>query len=138
MVNDTISDLLTRIRNAGLAKQDTVSVINTKINLKITQILKKEGFIEDFVLVSNDLLAGEKATKTLLITLKYIGQRARPGITNLKRLSKPSFRVYSGYKDFPLLLNGMGVMIVTTPKGIMTDRDARSQKVGGELICSIW
>jgi small subunit ribosomal protein S8 len=138
MVNDTISDLLTRIRNAGLAKQDTVSVINTKINLKITQILKKEGFIQDFVLVSNDLLAGEKATKTLLITLKYIGQREKPGITNIKRLSRPSFRVYSGYKDFPQLLNGMGVMIVTTPKGIMTDRDARSQKVGGELICSIW
>lgn len=133
MVNDTISDLLTRIRNAGLAKRKTVSVIHTKMNLKITQILKKEGFITDFGLVS-----GEKVTKTLVIKLRFLGQRHVPAITNIKRLSRPSFRRYSGYKDFPNLLNGMGVMIVTTSKGIMTDREARSQKVGGELICSIW
>lgn len=138
MVNDTISDLLTRIRNAGLAKHRTVSVINTKMNLEITTILKKEGFIKDFELVSNNLLEPTKATKTLLITLKYVGQRQQPVITQLKRLSRPSLRAYSGYKDFPKLLNGMGVMIVSTPKGIMTDREARSQKVGGEMICSIW
>lgn len=138
MVNDTISDLLTRIRNAGLAKHATVSVINTKMNLQITKILKQEGFIEDFVLVSNNLLAGEKATKTLLITLKYVGQRQIHVITHLKRLSCSSVRVYSRYSDFPKLLNGMGVMIVSTSKGVMTDRDARSQKVGGELLCSVW
>lgn len=138
MVNDTISDLLTRIRNAGLTKHSTVSVIHTKMNLEITKILKKEGFIQDFELVSNDLLAGPKATKTLLITLKYVGQKQKPVITHLKRLSRPSLRIYSSYKDFPRLLNGMGVMIVSTSKGLMTDREARSQKLGGEMICSVW
>lgn len=138
MVNDTISDLLTRVRNAGLAERATVSIINTKINLKIIQILKKEGFIQNFKLISKKRLARKKAKKTLVIILKYHGNRYRPGVTNVKRLSRPSFRVYSGYKDFPLLFNGMGVMIVSTSKGIMTDREARAQKVGGELICSIW
>ena len=138
MVNDTISDLLTRIRNAGLSKHATVSVIHTKMNLEITKILKKEGFIQDFELVSNNLLAGPKATQTLLITLKYVGQKQKPVITQLKRLSCPSLRVYSSYKDLPRLLNGMGVIVVSTSKGLLTDREARSQKVGGEMICSVW
>lgn len=138
MVNDTISDLLTRIRNAGLAKHPTVSAIHTKMNLEITKILKKEGFIQDFEIVSNNRLTGVRAKKTLVITLKYIGQRQKPVITHVKRLSCPSLRVYSRYRDFPRLLNGMGVMIVSTSNGVMTDRDACSQKVGGEMICSIW
>lgn len=138
MVNDTISDLLTRVRNAGLAKHETVSVIHTKMNLEITKIFKKEGFIQDFDLVSNNILAEPNATKTLLITLKYVTQKKKPVITHLKRLSRPSLRAYSSYKDFPQFLNGMGVMIVSTSKGVMTDREARAQKVGGEMICAIW
>lgn len=138
MVNDTISDLLTRIRNAGLAKHSTISVVHTKMNYEISKILKKEGFIKDLTVVSNHLLPEPNASQTLLLTLKYFGRSKKPGITNLKRLSSSSLRLYSSYKDIPRLLNGMGVVIVSTSKGVMTDRDARSLKIGGEMICSIW
>ena len=138
MVNDTISDLLTRIRNAGLNKDKTVSVIHTKMNYKISQILKKEGFIQDFhIIPDDDELLNPKSSQTISLTLKYFGRFKKPCITNLKRLSSSSLRIYSNYKDIPSLLNGMGVIIVSTSKGVMTDRDARSKKIGGELIWSI-
>ena len=140
MVNDTISDLLTRIRNAGLAKHQTVSIVHTKMNYKISTILKEEGFIKDLSVVSNNLLAepNKNESKTLLLTLKYFGRSNKPCITNLKRLSSSSLRLYSSYKDIPRLLNGMGVVIVSTSQGVMTDRNARLLKIGGEIICSVW
>ena len=131
MVNDTISDMLTRIRNANLAKHDTVFIVNTKTNQRISEILKKEGYIESFKIP----LGFEDQIE---LTLKYLGNSKTPCITNLKRLSSPGLRVYSAYKQIPRVLNGMGVVIVSTSKGLMTDREARATKVGGELLCSIW
>lgn len=131
MIQDTISDMLTRIRNAYLAKHETVCVLNTKINRKISSILKKEGYIESFNVSINSI-------RDLEITLKYLGNQKKPGITNLKRLSSPGLRLYSNYKDIPPVLNGMGVVILSTSKGVLTDREARANKVGGELLCSIW
>lgn len=138
MINDTTSDLLTRIRNALLAKQPTVSVIHTKLNYEISKILKREGLINDLDVVSNNLLAGPNTSKTLLLTLKYLGQSQTPCINHLKRLSSSSLRIYSKAKDIPCLLNGIGIVIVSTSKGVMTDREAKSHNIGGELICSIW
>nr|AWX53440.1 ribosomal protein S8 [Ulothrix zonata] len=133
MIQDTISDMLCRIRNAQLAKHEKVSVLNTKINRKISEILKKEGYIEDFTVSNSSLNLPE-----LIINLKYLGNPKKACITNLKRLSWPGLHFYSKYKDIPPVLNGMGVVILSTSKGIMTDREARANKVGGELLCSIW
>lgn len=131
MVNDTISDLLTRIRNANLANHSKVSILNTKMNYRISEILKKEGYITN---VTKPLTQ----EKTFQIDLKYIGQNNTPCITNLKRLSSPGLRLYSKSQYVPRILNGMGIILVSTSKGILTDREARQQKVGGELLCSIW
>ncbi len=131
MVNDTISDMLTRIRNANLAKHETVFVLNTKTNQRISEILKKEGYIESFKVPVN-------FSDPIELMLKYFGTSKKPCITNLKRLSSPGLRIYSGYKDIPRILNGMGVVIISTSHGLMTDREARVTKIGGELLCSIW
>nr|YP_009538384.1 ribosomal protein S8 [Capsosiphon fulvescens]AWX64073.1 ribosomal protein S8 [Capsosiphon fulvescens]AYV89990.1 ribosomal protein S8 [Capsosiphon fulvescens] len=131
MVNDTISDLLTRIRNANLASHGTVSILNTKMNYSISEILKTEGYIADLTPPNKNDLMFE-------IKLKYIGTDKVPCITNLKRLSSPGLRLYSHTKDIPRILNGMGVVILSTSMGIMTDRDAKRKKIGGELLCSIW
>ena len=131
MLTDRLSDMLTRIRNAQLAKHETVYVSNTKTNLKLSEILKKEGYIQSYTISTqseNDLKLG----------LKYLGNSKKPCITNLKRLSSPGCRFYSSYKDIPPVLNGMGVVVLSTSKGVMTDREARANKVGGELLCSIW
>ena len=133
MVNDTISDMLTRIRNANLAKKNKVCVLNTKVNKKISAILKKEGYISSFQI-------SLESKNYLEITLKYLKKSKNefPCIKNLKRLSSPSLRIYAGYKEIPSIFNGMGILIVSTSKGILTDNDARLKKVGGELLCSIW
>jgi len=131
MVNDTISDLLTRIRNANLARHDTVDILNTKMNYRISELFKKEGYI-------TSISSPSETERILTIELKYIGNNKTPCITNLKRLSSPGLRLYSGCKDIPRILNGMGVVILSTSKGILTDREARQCKVGGELLCSIW
>nr|AWX53369.1 ribosomal protein S8 [Halochlorococcum sp. NIES-1838] len=131
MVNDTVSDMLTRIRNAILAKHETVFVINTQTNQRISEILKKEGYIESFDIPENP-------SDQLQLTLKYLAKSKKPCITNLKRLSSPGLRVYSAYKKIPRLLNGMGIIIVSTSSGLMTDREARATKIGGELVCSVW
>ncbi len=140
MVNDTISDMLTRIRNANLANKPTVSAPTTHINKKICGILEREGFIESFQ-VSN------QNQNELFINLKYRSRQKfqmfpngdrKPCITNLKRISKPGLRVYANHKDIPKILNGMGILILSTSKGLMTDREARIHGIGGELICSIW
>nr|QCI04275.1 ribosomal protein S8 [Anotrichium furcellatum] len=132
MVNDTISDMLTRIRNANLAKHHIVQVPSTKIIKNILKVLKQEGFIYEFEEI------GENIKKTFVISLKYKGHNKKPVITELKRISKPGLRVYANYKEIPQVLGGIGVAIISTSKGIMTDKLARNFGLGGEVICYIW
>jgi small subunit ribosomal protein S8 len=129
MINDTISDMLTCIRNGILIKSQTVTVLATKINKNIAKILEKEGFIESFQI---------STTGQLILRLKYLNEEKRSCITNLRRLSKPGLRIYVSYKEIPRILGGMGIVILSTSKGIMTDNEARYHKIGGELLCSIW
>ena len=129
MVNDTISHMLTRIRNGCLVKSQTVSVPFTRMTQHISRILEKEGFIESFEVSPSGELA---------LRLKYLGREKKPCITNLRRLSKPGLRIYVNNKEIPRILGGMGIVILSTSKGIMTDNEARYYGVGGELLCSIW
>lgn len=131
-VNDTIADMLTRIRNANLARHQTTQVPSTKMTRSIARVLLEEGFINGFD------ETGEAPKKQLVIALKYKGKRRQPIINQLQRVSKPGLRVYSTYRDMPRVLGGIGVAILSTSKGIMTDRDARQQKVGGEVLCYVW
>ena len=128
---DTISDMLTRIRNACLVRHQTTSVPVTRMTRSIAQVLKEEGFIDDFE------EAGEGVNQQLVISLRYKGNR-QPIINTLKRVSRPGLRVYSNRKDLPRVLGGIGIAIVSTSKGIMTDREARRQGVGGEVLCYVW
>lgn len=146
MINDPISDMLTRIRNAVLARHHYVSVSHTKTNLVLSKILKKQGFIHHFSLKAKpevksarkkSVLKQPKQTE-IQLRLKYLGRFQRPCINNLQRLSSSSLRTYSSYKQLPRVFNGMGLVILTTSRGIMTDREARREKLGGEVICSIW
>ena len=130
--NDTISDMLTRIRNACLVRHTTTKVPSTKMTRSIAGVLKEEGLIEGFE------ETGEKVHKFLVISLKYKGKSRQPIIRTLKRVSKPGLRVYSNRKELPRVLGGIGIAIISTSKGIMTDREARRQGVGGEVLCYIW
>lgn len=131
-VNDTISDMLTRIRNANLARHDTTSIPSTRMTRNIAQVLKAEGFIEDFK------VEGEGIKQQLVVALKYRGKHRQPIITALKRVSKPGLRVYANRRELPRVLGGIGIAIISTSSGIMTDRDARKQGVGGEVLCYVW
>jgi len=136
MVNDTISDMLTRIRNANVASKTCVSIPKTKVHINIAKILEREGFIESFT------MPHESETEFKL-NLKYIftsGSKntKKPCITNLKRISTPGLRIYTNYKDIPKSFGGMGIVIISTSKGLMTDREARQEKIGGEILCSVW
>lgn len=131
MINDTISDMLIRIRNANLQKHENVFVLNTKTNQRIGEILKKQGYIESLNIPLNIL-------NPIKIKLKYNGNLKKPSITNLKRLSSPGLRIYSSYKKIPKILNGMGTIIISTSKGLLTDHEARINKIGGEILFSIW
>jgi len=130
--NDTISDMLTRIRNACMVKHQTTKVPATKITRSIAKVLQEEGFIGEFE------EAGEGVHKHLDIALKYHGKNRQPTISKLKRVSKPGLRVYSKRKDIPRVLGGIGIAIVSTSHGVMTDREARRQGVGGEVLCYVW
>lgn len=130
--NDTIADMLTRIRNANLARHQTTNVPATKMTRSIAQVLQQEGYIGEFE------EAGEGVKRNLVISLKYKGKNRQPIITKLKRVSKPGLRVYSNKKDLPRVLGGIGIAIISTSSGIMTDRDARRQNVGGEVLCYVW
>jgi small subunit ribosomal protein S8 len=136
MVNDTLSDMLTRIRNASMVKKSTVLIPVTKMNQKIAQILEKEGFLQS-VTFDSDL-------KMFVLKLKYRSKKAMVGktkescITNLKRISKPGLRIYTKSQDIPRVLGGAGILLLSTSIGILTDREARSLGVGGEILCSIW
>ena len=132
MINDTISDTLTRIRNAVLAKHQIVKVSATKITRHLVSVLKNEGFIEDF----NEIQ--EQFKSFLLITLRYKGKNRKSIITKLKRISKPGLRVYAKHKEIPKVLGGIGIAIISTSKGVMTDRQARYLGLGGEVLCYIW
>lgn len=138
MVNDTISDMLTRIRNANLAYKTSVSLSKTKVNEKLCEILEQEGFIEKFSI-------SETHSNEIIVDLKYHTRNARGGvglgkpcITNLKRISKPGLRIYTNSRDIPKVLGGMGILILSTSKGLMTDRQARQARLGGEILCSVW
>jgi len=130
--HDTISDMLTRIRNANLARHQTTEVPSTKMTRSIAKVLKEEGFIADFA------EAGEGIQRSLVIALKYKGKTKRPIITTLRRVSKPGYRVYSNRRELPRVLGGIGVAIISTSSGIMTDREARRTGLGGEVLCYIW
>jgi len=135
-VNDPIADMLTRIRNGAMAGQSVVAMPNSKIKVEIARILKEEGFIEGYEVVD-----GEKAfIKTLRIKMKYVGERRQrtPVLTGLERISRPGRRVYTQKSDIPWVLAGMGVAILSTPKGVMTGQRARQLGIGGELLCKVW
>nr|UXN45042.1 ribosomal protein S8 [Haslea karadagensis] len=132
VVNDTISDMLTRIRNANMIKHQIVQVPSTKISRAIAKILKEEGYIEDFESYVED------NKNYLLLSLKYIGKSRISVISKLKRVSKPGLRVYSNSKDLPKVLNDLGIAIISTSKGVMTNINARELGIGGEVLCYIW
>lgn len=129
MSNDNIGDVLTQIRNANLIKSLSALVPNTYSNYQILKILQKEGFIKSFSVLS---------TKHLILYLKYTGRTRHPILTNLRRISKPGRRIYASYKEIPSILGGLGIVILSTSKGILTDREARFERIGGEVLCSIW
>lgn len=131
MVNDPIADMLTRIRNASMVKQKQVVMPSSKIKVGIAQILQEEGFVEAFVVTE------DKPQAKLVIRLKYTPQ-GRPVITGLERVSKPGRRYYSGAADIPWVRSGLGINIVSTPKGLMTGRKARRERIGGEILCNVW
>ncbi|WP_315784231.1 30S ribosomal protein S8 [Fischerella sp. JS2] len=130
--NDTIADMLTRIRNANLARHQTTQVPSTKMTRNIAKVLREEGYIGDYEDV------GEGSKRNLVIALKYKGKNRQPIITTLKRVSKPGLRVYSNKKELPRVLGGIGIAIISTSSGIMTDREARRQNLGGEVLCYVW
>ena len=132
MVTDTISDMLTRIRNAHMVKHQIVQIPATKMSLAIAEILKEEGFIEDF---ENYI---EEKRKYLLLSLKYIGKSRNPVISKIERISKPGLRVYANSKKLPRVLDNLGIAILSTSKGVMTNLKAKELGIGGEVLCYIW
>jgi len=132
MVTDTISDMFTRIRNANLINQHMVQIPKTKMTYEIAKILKEEGFISDLELFNDD------DREFLLLLLKYKGQSRKPVISTLKRVSKPGLRIYSGHKNLPTVLGNLGIAIVSTSKGLMTNINARKLGIGGEILGYIW
>lgn len=131
VVTDPIADMLTRIRNANAMKYKEVKVPVSKVKTEIAKILKNEGFIEDYK-VKEDKVQG-----TLVLTLKYVNKKERV-ITGLKRISTPGLRVYAKADEMPKVLNGFGIAIVSTSKGIMTDKEARKNSLGGEVMAYVW
>lgn len=135
-VSDPIADMLTRIRNAVMAGHQTVSIPSSKLKASIAKILAQEGFIESYEEVKTEFAYRQN----IRIKLKYVGKRRsrKPVISGIERVSRPGRRVYSGRKDIPWVRSGIGVAIVSTPKGVMTGNRARQLKVGGEILCKIW
>ena len=132
MVTDTIADMLTRIRNANMVKHQIVQIPVTKMSSAIAVILKEEGFIKDF----NNYQEDNK--QYLLLSLKYIGKSRKPVISKIQRVSKPGLRVYSKSNNLPKVLNNLGIAIVSTSKGVMTNLKAKELGIGGEVLCYIW
>ena len=130
-MQDPIADMLTRVRNGQNAKLAVVSMPSSKVKVEVARVLKEEGYIEDFSTADNDI-----GQSQLQIGLKYHG--GRPVIEEIKRMSRPGLRVYKGRDDVPSVRGGLGVVILSTNKGVMTDRAARAQGVGGEVLCSVF
>jgi small subunit ribosomal protein S8 len=135
-VNDPISDMLTRIRNAVIAGHSVVALPSSNLKVAIAKILKEEGYISGFEVADGKVVG----SKVLRIRLKYVGERRerRPVIAGLERVSRPGRRVYTGKREIPWVLSGIGIAILTTPKGVMTGQRARQLGVGGEILCKIW
>ena len=131
-MTDPIADMLTRIRNANTAKHDTVDVPASKMKLAIAEILLNEGYIKKYDVVEDGTF------KTIKITLKYGKDKSEKIITGLKRISKPGLRVYAGKDELPRVLGGLGIAIISTNKGIVTDKEARKLQVGGEVLAFVW
>jgi len=131
MMTDPIADMLTRIRNANVAMRDEVTMPSSKQKVALAEILKREGYISSY-----EVLDG-KSAKTLKISMKYSDDRRRT-ISGIKRVSTPGLRVYRGATDVPRVLRGLGVAVLSTSQGLMTDREARKRKVGGEVMCYVW
>ena len=131
-MSDPIADMLTRIRNANTAKHDTVDVPASKMKLAIADILVDEGYIAKYDLVE------EGNFKTMHITLKYGANKNDKIITGIKRISKPGLRVYAGREDLPKVLGGLGIALISTNQGVVTDKKARQLQVGGEVLCFVW
>ncbi len=135
-VNDPIADMLTRIRNAQVVGQSVVAMPNSTLKAEVARILKEEGFIEGFEVADSEKVF----LKILRLHLKYTGERRerRPVITGMVRVSRPGRRVYTRKQDIPWVLSGMGIAILSTPKGVMTGQRARQLGVGGEILCKVW
>ena len=131
-MSDPIADMLTRIRNANTAKHDTVDVPSSKMKVAIADILLKEGYIRKYDLVDNGNF------KDIRITLKYGENKDQKIITGIKRISKPGLRVYAGKDELPRVLGGLGIAIISTNSGVITDKEARKENVGGEVLCFVW
>jgi small subunit ribosomal protein S8 len=133
---DPIADMLTRVRNSVMAGHAQVAMPSSKIKLEIAKILKEEGFLEGFEVVDGE----QEAQKVLRLKIKYVGERRqrRAVISGLERVSKPGRRIYTKKTDIPWVLSGIGVAILSTPKGVMTGARARQLGVGGEIICKVW
>ena len=131
-MSDPIADMLTRIRNANTAKHDTVDVPSSKMKVAIADILVNEGFIEKYEIIE------EGNFNTIRITLKYGADKNEKVITGIKRISKPGLRVYAGKEELPVVLGGLGIAILSTNQGIITDKEARKLQVGGEVLAFVW
>jgi small subunit ribosomal protein S8 len=134
-VSDPIADMLTRVRNAIIAKHPDTSMPHSTIKEEVARILQSEGYIDGYEVVEDGRF------KKLVVNLKYVGnsrKERRPVITGIKRISKPGRRIYTTCDDIPWVLSGMGIAILTTPKGVMTGDEARRQRVGGEVLCHVW
>jgi small subunit ribosomal protein S8 len=132
-MTDPIADMLTRVRNANTAMHDEVKMPSSKKKEALAALLKKEGYIEDYSVATN----GDRPGTTLTVTLKYSPERERT-ISGLRRVSKPGLRVYKPAQEVPRVLGGLGVAVVSTSQGLMTDREARKRNVGGEVLCFVW
>jgi small subunit ribosomal protein S8 len=132
VITDTISDMLTRIRNANMVKHQIVQIPLTKMSLAIISILRDEGFIEDFETYA------ENNRKYVLVSLKYIGKSRKPVICKIQRVSKPGLRIYANSKKLPIILDNLGIAIISTSQGVMTNLKAKELGIGGEVLCYIW
>ena len=132
-MTDPIADMLTRVRNANIAKHDDVSMPSSKLKEALAELLKSEGYIADFKTAER----ADKPGKILSIDMKYSPERERT-ITGIKRVSKPGLRVYKKSNEIPRVLGGLGVAVVSTSQGLMTDREARRRNIGGEVLCYVW
>ena len=135
-INDPIADMLTRIRNAVMSGQTLVAMPSSKIKVEIAKIMKDEGYLESFEMVEGE----NQIQKVLRLKIKYVGERRtrRPVISGIERVSKPGRRIYTKKQNIPWVLSGIGVAILSTPKGVMTGARARQLGVGGEIICKVW